>query len=86
MNTAQIGPILRPAWYCPACGEWWDCEAAAVDCCQDGAEFAYPCPTCELPHPREAEALACCGWEQTPEGARAIRTALDEAGQLPLEL
>ena len=61
-------------------------DTAAEDCCGGPAGIGYLCPVCELPHDTEEYAIACCDWERTPEGARQIRAALEEAGQLGLEL
>lgn len=55
-------------------------------CCGGPIKMGYLCPICGFPHDTEAEAIACCGWDQTPEGARTARQRIEEAGQLAMEI
>lgn len=84
--AADLAGLLPLVHYCGTCSDPAIDLEAAVECCGGPAALGYLCPVCGFPYATEAAAIACCEWDRTPEGARAITRRLEEAGQLPLEL
>jgi hypothetical protein len=83
VESPQILPL---EWFCEGCGDAYEDEAAAFDCCDYPPTLGYGCPLCGVAHQTESDAIACCRWDQTPGGARAIQQAIEAAGQLRLQL
>jgi hypothetical protein len=78
--------ILKQVDYCPECGETWDPGDQPGDCCGVPPITGYACPDCGVGAQTEAEAIACCNWDCTPEGYRLIHAAAAAAGQQELLL
>lgn len=84
--AVDFAGALAPVGYCAACGWIGMCEGDKCPHCGEPLFIGYDCPICGEAHDNERAAIDCCGWDQTPEGARIARQRLEEAGQLPLEL
>lgn len=52
MNAAE-------AWQCE-CGETYDNEDDAVECCQPRTRQVWSCGECDAVHNEKAAAIACC--------------------------
>lgn len=85
MSNERIS-ILPLVHYCDGCGDAAPDLESAVECCGGPVAMGYCCPICGIPYETEAEAIGCCEWDRTPEGARSIRQRLEEAGQLSMEV
>ena len=72
--------------YCTECRWVVTYEEDWPPCCGAPFETGYACPICGTFHRQASAAIACCGWDRTPEGARTARQRLEEAGQLALEV
>lgn len=84
--AVDVTGLLPLVHFCDACGTVERDLESAMACCGGPVGMGYACPVCEIPHETEAEAIACCGWDRTPEGARTARQRLEEAGQLAMEV
>jgi len=58
-------------YYCVVCGEEYNTEDEAFDCCECECEFI--CPICESSHHTEDNAKLCC-WENFQSLKRDIRS------------
>lgn len=80
--------LPRQEWFCLLCGDSHEDRDTALACCDsfavDDVAYRYACPICGAPCDDQTDAIACCEWDRTPEGARAIKRALEEAGQMTL--
>lgn len=84
--AVDFAGALAPVGYCTACGWVGPCEVGGSLCCGAPIDIGYACPICGSFHADERAAIDCCGWDQTPDGARTARQRLEEAGQLALEV
>lgn len=85
MSHERIG-ILPLVHYCDGCGTGAIDHESAVECCGGPVGIGYCCPICGIPYEHEQDAVACCDWDRTPEGARSIQRKMEAAGQLALDV
>lgn len=77
---------LDPVYLCPECGEQYDWEDDALQCCEeegDALQSEVPqthCPVCDTKHEDSYLAANCCLWKDTTPHQRfliASRLELD---------
>lgn len=73
------GPRLKVMWRCGECGDLYEWEFAARDCCQPEVLQVYACPDCGECHEEMEKAVACCKPED--ELTCFDYRRLEEAGQ-----
>lgn len=77
---------VDPVYPCPICGETYDNEDEALDCCQDDeAEDNRPalhdhCPVCRTEHHDTHAAANCCLWKDLTVLQRFLIANEVEAG------
>lgn len=76
---------MKSKWRCDECGELYDWQFAAQDCCQPQTSEVYVCPVCEDEHMQECEALECCGHDMDAHPPPSARE-LEAMGQIRLVL
>ena len=68
---------IETRWCCGECGELYEEEDRAVDCCRPPPPYqVYVCPECQDEHRTELQAIGCCATEPPPSAAE-----LEAAGQ-----
>lgn len=54
---------VSEAYQCSDCGEWWDIEEDAVECCAPRVIHGYKCDACGDYHVLKANAENCCEFQ-----------------------
>lgn len=77
--------VIEPKWECDECGDLYESEDDAQECCQPTIREVFVCPICTEHQYNERDAIDCCGFD--PDGPPPPPTAeeLEHAGQLRLE-
>ena len=72
---------LELAWKCHGCGEIYNNEDDAYECCLPEVSEGYLCPECGDYFRKEADALDCCGYDDEAPPQPPTEAELEAAGQ-----
>ncbi len=74
-------PHIKEAYMCGNCGEIYNDEDSAYECCAPYVVEVYLCPTCGDDHREEDDAIACCDFDPEAPPPPLTAAELEAAGQ-----